>query len=595
MRKTTDLFELDFVFSQQSLLTPEEFIREYKRRESYSSHALGVKEQLEALHEARVLMPMYRFVKNIDPILKEARRRRITQTSVITHTLGDQTALSHYLHGYTEIGNPIDPREESFTPWLEYETRLRGHFIRTSTFYYSPYQILLFPILQKLVPKMGTHKTPQHASTLGISYTLDPKTIGGRSHYQRSTLENDELIITLTALESRYRPMITGRLTNRRGYELDSWFDYQRDFDALRMLHWLSWNAERILATAETLLFTADTIDPLSDWSRLVRLCNFEKLEGLRGDALLAVDHRVAAEMLLLFYEDLQAKGEAPPLQPVPKRFYAARRNRLKTDRTELSDVLMDFGISPQPSLILVLEGETELLLVPRVFALLGIPLRQDHITVFNAGGIDRDFGLLAKYVVTPEIGEAISKGYLLTRPPTRYLVVVDPERSFVTPKMREEKRKAWVLDIWNSISKNERRHIPISEINELVQVRTWNRKGESFEFAHFTNRQLATAILEVYKGPSGPPFTDLEAQIGTIRKHAGNLAAIWKRWKGIKPSKVRLADSLWPELMDRIEVGLSRDTHSRLPVVRIAIHADRLARQTHRHRVMIRSKERSI
>jgi hypothetical protein len=541
-----------------------------------------------------MLVPMYRFVKNVDPILIEARQRRITQTSVITHQLGDQIALSHYLHGHNEIGYPLDPRTESFEPWSDFGRKLKGHVLWTSTFYYSPYQILLFPMLQNVIPKMDAQKTPQKYSSLGISYTLDPHKVGARSRYETNIQENDELVIILTALESRYRPRITGRLTNRRGHELDSWFDYEQKFDPSKMLRWLGWDADRIRTTAETLLFTADRIDPLNEWSRLVRLCRFEKLDRLRGDALLAVDHRVAAEMLLQFYEDLHKKGEAAPLEPIPKRFYAARRNRINTDRKELNEVLMDFGISPQPSLLLVLEGETELLLVPRVFDLLGIPIRQDHIKLFNAGGIDRDFGLLAKYAVTPEIGEAISKGYLLTRPPTRYLVVVDPERSFVTPETREERRRAWVLDIWNSIAISERKHIPKREINQLVEVRTWNRKGESFEFAHFTNRQLATAILNVYKGPSAPSSADMEVQVNTIRKHADNLGNLWKRWKGIKPSKVKLADSLWPTLRDRIKDALSRNTYRRIPVVRVALHAERRATQIHRDRVMIRGKKRT-
>ena len=41
--------------------------------------------------------------------------------------------------------------------------------------------------------------------------------------------------------------------------------------------------------------------------------------ERLRDAALLAMDYREAAEVLLLFYEDLVAYGEAEPLLELPR------------------------------------------------------------------------------------------------------------------------------------------------------------------------------------------------------------------------------------------------------------------------------------
>jgi hypothetical protein len=52
MRKTTDLFELDFVFSQQPLLTPEQFINEYKRTELYSNPGLVLWDVINTTNDA---------------------------------------------------------------------------------------------------------------------------------------------------------------------------------------------------------------------------------------------------------------------------------------------------------------------------------------------------------------------------------------------------------------------------------------------------------------------------------------------------------------------------------------------------------------
>ena len=140
------------------------------------------------------------------------------------------------------------------------------------------------------------------------------------------------------------------------------------------MLNWIGWDAKQIRDTAGRLLRVADSIDPLRDWYELVRLCHPEKWEKLRGDALVALDHRIAAEILLRFYEDLAQVDAAPPLEQTPKFVCGPRDRRLRSDPQQLDAVLMDFGVSPQPSLVLVLEGETERRLVPRVMDLLGIP-----------------------------------------------------------------------------------------------------------------------------------------------------------------------------------------------------------------------------
>ena len=33
-------------------------------------------------------------------------------------------------------------------------------------------------------------------------------------------------------------------------------------------------------------------------------------------------------------------------------------------------------------------------------------------------------------------------------------------------------------------------------QLDSLVELTTWNQREESFEFAHFTDRQIATALL---------------------------------------------------------------------------------------------------
>ena len=216
-------------------------------------------------------------------------------------------------------------------------------------------------------------------------------------------------------------------------------------FDPVDLLHWLGWTPERVRKEAEALITRATFIDPLEDWLDLVRLCRPSKWENLRGDALIAMDHRIAGEMLLLFYEDLVAKGVAEPLPIIPRLAPHPLRERLQNDREELDAVLMDYGLSPHPSLVLLLEGETELLLVPRVMDEIGISCRPSFIELYSLRGTSGDVVRLASLVAPLSLGEARNDAIELTRPPTRFLTVFDAENEFADAITRENKREQWI------------------------------------------------------------------------------------------------------------------------------------------------------
>ena len=82
----------------------------------------------------------------------------------------------------------------------------------------------------------------------------------------------------------------------------------------------------------------------------------------------------------------------------------------------------MKFGLSPQPSLVLIIEGETEEYIVPNVMKLLGIPQYSSFIKKFKIKGVDKDFELLARYIVPPQLGEALKDTVLLTKQSLTFL-----------------------------------------------------------------------------------------------------------------------------------------------------------------------------
>jgi hypothetical protein len=83
-------------------------------------------------------------------------------------------------------------------------------------------------------------------------------------------------------------------------------------FDPVALLHWLGWSApEAVRQSAGRLLLRAKSIDPMGNWHKVVRLGRSGMWQKLRGEALVAMDRRIAAEMLLQLYEDLVSCGVA--------------------------------------------------------------------------------------------------------------------------------------------------------------------------------------------------------------------------------------------------------------------------------------------
>lgn len=109
------------------------------------------------------------------------------------------------------------------------------------------------------------------------------------------------------------------------------------------------------------------------------------------------MDMRLAGEILLRYYDRLIREELATPLPdpPLTRTPYDLRLKR----RRPLDAVLTDFGLPPHPQLILVVEGLTERLFVPRMMQRLGLPTDEDFISVHDAEGVTTNLGPLLAYL----------------------------------------------------------------------------------------------------------------------------------------------------------------------------------------------------
>ncbi len=89
------------------------------------------------------------------------------------------------------------------------------------------------------------------------------------------------------------------------------------------------------------------------------------------------------------------------------------------------------------------------------------------------------------------------------------------------------------------------------ADLSLLVSIQTWGRVP--FEFAHFTDTQLASAVLAVAKGATCCTLAELKKNFSAQRKSpTPNVQGAWKR-KVQGVSKVDLAFALWPILKKQV------------------------------------------
>lgn len=613
MRPTTDLLNLEFVFSQQTPLTPSRFIKAFEQRVLEREFRLSDWEQLEELHRVGALFPMFRFEKNTKFLLRKVRQEKRSASSM---WLGRDVSFAMNLYGNDEIGTLIDPQTEAYRTWYSlirsYKTdylypnnssnQEKVGFFWSSSFLFSSYQLLLIPKLRNLLARMQRHhRRRKHPSNWKFQLKLDERE---QEKIRKEAKENRDLMIVLTALEAKYLPQLRGHRFSSIYTGSDSFantlFAYQQSFDPIAVLDWLGWDVSRVKEVAEKLLFQADRLDPLRDWYELVRMCHPDMLSKLRGDALVALDHRRAAEMLLLFYEDLQIHRAAPAFAEVPRYVRGPHDTRLKYGLDVLDEVLMKFGLSPQPSLILIIEGETEEYIFPKAMELLGISRISSFIKIFKAGGVKKDFELLARYIAPPSLGNELENAVLLTRPPIHFLVAVDAESDFENSEKRGKLLKKWIDGIESAVPKKYRRGNMRNDLSQFVHIETWD---DVFEFAHFTDNELAEALLNAHSGSDSPSKGHLIQKLASMRepnknKDVEKILSDWNHKKeledssynrGHKVGKTDLAKVLWPMLEKKIREAKNEEELRAIPLSRILLKAEHLAASSHRKDIAFR------
>jgi hypothetical protein len=414
---------------------------------------------------------------------------------------------------------------------------------------------------------------------------LNPKDLlDKRSQEMASTLRS--LAILLTAIDTRYWPDIF-----RSASWFDKWAQYSADFDAQATMEWLDTDVAKLEALVERFTVDGSFSDPTGDFYDLIRRSDPQFWLGFKGDLRIAMDWRIAAELIHLFLRDLGATPRIPTdSKPLSQQHLSERGQSLDESLTRT-------GLSPHPSLVIGVEGATEAQVLPKVFEHLDVRLDPSWIRIENYGGVDKDLLLLAQFAGSLAPGQDRGPFVTLAKPVTRLLVLADQEKKYRDAPRRRKEHKKLLEAMISTVPSNLQKHLRTSKVC-LCSIRTWGKYP--FEFAHFTDGELARAVVTLRPQAS---FDDVRKLVaGERRKYLNvsngngpNIDRILEKIPSPTPerqiSKPELAEALWPVLAAKI--SRARITgKGKPPIMAAAERAVELASLPHRSHMALTKTE---
>lgn len=375
-----------------------------------------------------------------------------------------------------------------------------------------------------------------------------------------------EIVQAMVVLEPVHHSAITGRLRLEKVEDFERHHRWRAGVSPAELVEWLGVDAGWLREQGQLLLRWSEALNDLGPFAALMARAESTLWTQVRQRPRRHLDLRIAGETLLR--EADRSCGSRASL---------GRLDRLRMNRDlSLDALLQEFGLSPHPRLVLIVEGWTEMVLLPRTYEWLGGKLSDDFIRIVDREGIDRDISPLVGYIA-PKLTDVQQPGEIeLERPPTTALVIGDAEGNLASEQDRRKERANLVDRMMRSLPREIGHQRVREQLNELVKVETWNSGGASFEFAHFTDLELAEAIDRLDPNSSRPSIVDRAQHIASVRRSRGSLK---KYMKGL-PGKGRLAVELWPYMERKLHDAESAGTLERIPAVRVLYDAEALASQ---------------
>ena len=525
------LFRIPFVFTQDQLMTTDEFIKQSSER----GYPLNLK-HLESFYHHKLLVPLF----YIDDIANEALKV-FTQSS--SHSTLDSMVFSAASEGRVR-----DCLLSDFSQTLPFEIPPNTNRSESWNGYiYSSWQLNRIPRALQALSQI------ELAGKDGYTYDLHDQL---RSHY-----------LALSALSTIYLPGVIGQLISPGEIREPAMRKFMNEADIKECLGISGLNHEKLKSAAEELLSQAHMNDPLIEWWPLVRHSNIAGWKKLKGVSLHCLWLRISAEIFLRAHEDLARVGILEPLPDLEGvQFWQSLHDRItphwKNERP-LEAELAVFGLSPHPRVLILVEGPTEEIHFSALIKEIGLD-SSDRVRIHVVGSSRFNSHWLSRYVIAPRPSHSFSK-YQGMMPPTVLVIAMDPENGWETPEGQESNRQAVRKAVKDEVIR-QGANLTERELDHLVTIFVW--PGETFEFANFSDEELQEGMerLTLEKKPVFPVTDEWRAKLAGAISDARKLKCQFREKVGplgVPDNKPELARILLPTLISKFHYETGENEYS--------------------------------
>ena len=139
----------------------------------------------------------------------------------------------------------------------------------------------------------------------------------------------------------------------------------------------------------------------------------------------------------------------------------------------------------------------------------------------------------------------------------------MDPEPPYESRDSVEAKKNELIDSVLNSLPPSLRSDAMRNDLASILHFHNW---PEEFEFAHWTDSELAEALQQVSPDAAKISRTELANRLRKHRVARDAIKSVWANWRP-RPSKLELVRALWPVLERHIRTTSASEE---IPVVHV-------------------------
>jgi hypothetical protein len=296
-----------------------------------------------------------------------------------------------------------DPRQKPFEPWSTFCDD-EGH-THTETFCSMFQAYALEWKVMWLESRVDRSIFADGGDPMRIGQLL-ANSIANRVELLRDPMPQDDVAFLAQLLSTRYYPLTQ---TDRRTFTLTArrsqwnWYEYARSWDAIACAAATGIDENGLRDHQQKVSMVAQNRDPLHRWYQLVRFIALDKKKQLTGKAQYAQLLYSMEHMFRMFAKDAFAVDLDPSDEDRTWRNEDLYGKGIPDGPLRhLEFVVNSYHLNPRPKLILVVEGPSEQVVIPRIVAeAMGHAVSPLGIEVRTLGGVGEYTGKNASFGLT--------------------------------------------------------------------------------------------------------------------------------------------------------------------------------------------------